>query len=242
MPRIKNNVNEVFQIKNIGERTADIYFYGDIVSDSWGAWTDEDQYPENIKNMLKDCAGKDLNIYINSGGGDVFAGIAIYNIIRRHSGKKTVYIDGLAASIASVIALAGDKVIMPRNAWMMIHKPLSRLVGNATDHRKEADLLDKIELDIVKTYEEHLREGVSIDEVADMVNEETWLTGEEAVKIFNIEVAEEKQIAACADLSRFKNAPKNLQIRAVHSRDDKKNAATAAKIKALCISGLTKGV
>lgn len=241
MPQIKNNINDIIKVKNAAENTADVYFYGDIVSDSWDAWSDEDQYPDSIKNLLQDCTGKDLNIYINSGGGSVFAGIAIYNILKRHEGKKTVYIDGLAASIASVIAMAGDRIVVPKNAFLMIHKPWSFCIGNANDLRKEIEVLDTIEQSIITTYGEHLREGVSEETIAEMIDAETWLTGEQAAEFFNVEVSEEKQIAACADLSRFKNAPKDLKVRAVHSRDDKKNAATAARIKALCISGLTKG-
>lgn len=242
MPRSKNNINDVFKIKNSSATESDIYFYGDIVSDSWEAWTDEDQYPDNVKNLLNDCNGKDLNIYINSGGGNVFAGVAVYNILKRYSGKKTVYVDGLAASVASVIALAGDRVVIPKNAFFMIHKPWSVCVGNANDMQKEIEVLNTVENSILSIYEKHIKGGISIDTIADMVNAETWLTGEQAAQYFNVEIAEEKQIAACADLSRFRNTPKNLKVRAAHSRDDKHNAATAAKIKALCISGLTKGV
>lgn len=242
MPQVKNNINDIITIKNAGINSAEIYFYGDIVSDSWEAWTDEDQYPDNIRNLLKEHEGKSLDIYINSGGGSVFAGIAIYNILKRHSGNKTVHVDGLAASIASVIALAGDRVIIPRNAFLMIHKPWSCCIGNANDMVKQAEVLDTIEESILNIYEEHLREDVSRETIAAMVNEETWLTGEQAAEYFDIEVGEEKQIAACADLSRFKNAPKNIIVKAAHSHDDKQNAAKAAKIKSLCISGLTKGV
>lgn len=242
MPNIKNNVNEVITVKNSGYNTAEVYFYGDIVSDSWGAWTDEDQYPDNIKNLLKDCQGKDLDIYINSGGGDVFAGFAIYHILKRHNGTKTVHVDGIAASIASVIAFAGDRVIIPKNAFLMIHKPWEKFTGNANDFQKEIEILNTLERSIINIYEEHLKDGVSLDTIIQMVNDETWLTGEQAAEYFNIEICEEKQIAACADMSRFKNAPKNIKVKAESGRDDKKNAEKAEKIKLLCISGLTKGV
>lgn len=242
MPKIKNNINEVFTVKNAGLNNAEVYFYGDIVSDSWGAWTDEDQYPDSINKLLRDCQGKDLDIYINSGGGDVFAGMAICNIFKRHSGYKTVHVDGLAASVASAIALTGDKVIIPENAFLMIHKPWSKNTGNANDHRKEAEVLDTIQEGMLSVYEKHLREGVTRETIEDMLNVETWLTGKQAAEFFDIEVSEEKQIMACADLSRFKNAPKNITVKAAHSHDDKQNAAKAAKIKSLCISALTKGV
>ena len=103
-------LKKLFTFKNETATSADLYFYGDIVSDWWGAWQDEDQYPDAVKNFLAEHQGKDLNIYINSGGGSVFAGIAIYNMLKRHQGKKTVYVDALAGSIASVIAFAGDKI------------------------------------------------------------------------------------------------------------------------------------
>lgn len=162
MPQIKNNISEIFRIRNETKTSADLYFYGDIVSDHWSAWSNEDQYPENIQQLLKGQEGKALNIYINSGGGDVFAGMAIYNIIKRHQGYKTVYIDGLAASIASVIAMAGDKLIIPKNAFMMIHKPWTVAIGNANDLVKEIELLNTIEQSIVNVYAENLAEGVDM--------------------------------------------------------------------------------
>ena len=78
------------EIKNMTDTTADLYFYGDIVSDWWGAWQNEDQYPDAIKNFLSNAEGKDLNVYVNSGGGSVFAGMAIYNMIKRHGEKNKV--------------------------------------------------------------------------------------------------------------------------------------------------------
>lgn len=107
------------EIKNMTDVSADLYFYGDIVSDWWGAWQNEDQYPDAIKNFLSQAEGKDLNVYVNSGGGSVFAGMAIYNMIKRHGEKNKVkvYVDGLAGSIASVIAFAGtEPPEIPSNA------------------------------------------------------------------------------------------------------------------------------
>ena len=157
---MKSNINDFLAIRNSTETTADLYFYGDIV-DSWlGAWDDADQYPDSIKNFLDLAKGKDINIYVNSGGGSVFSGMAIYNMLKRHNGYKTVYIDGLAGSIASVIALAGDKVVMPSNAYMMVHKPWCGLNGNATELRDMANTLDKIEEGILNVYKENLADGM----------------------------------------------------------------------------------
>ena len=134
MPQIKQfiacknaktaTVKPFCEIKNITDTTADLYFYGDIVSDWWGAWQEEDQYPDAIKNFLAEANGRDLNIYINSGGGSVFAGIAIYNMLKRYQGKKHCFVDALAGSIASLFPFVdSDKPTIPKNAYLMIHKP-----------------------------------------------------------------------------------------------------------------------
>ena len=198
MKNRKDNLKDFLQIKNQTDTSADLYFYGDIVSSWWGAWEDADQYPEKVKNFLDEAKGKDLNIYVNSGGGSVFAGMAIYNMIKRHQGNKTVYIDGLAGSIASVIALAGDKVVIPSNAYMMIHKPWTYTYGNSNELREQANVLDTIEEGIMNVYKDNLKDGVDIEEVRELVNAETWLTGEDALKYFNIELSETIDVVACA--------------------------------------------
>ncbi|EKN40769.1 serine protease, partial [Clostridium botulinum CFSAN001627] len=101
------------EIKNSSNGNGELYLYGDIVSDQWGKWSDDDTCPQDVANFLKELNSFDsLDIYINSGGGSVFAGIAIYHQLKRHNGFKTVHIDGIAASITSVISCAGDKVII----------------------------------------------------------------------------------------------------------------------------------
>lgn len=195
MPKIFN----CFEVKNETEKTADLYFYGDIVSDWWGAWQDEDQYPNQVKDFLTAQAGKDLNIYINSGGGSVFAGIAIYNMLQRHATKNKVqvYVDGLAGSIASVIAFAGSEPPkIPSNAFMMIHNPWSYGEGNAAELRKMADDLDEIAVGMLNIYVNHLRDDVDIETVKELMDAETWLNGEEAAKYFNVEVTDAKEYAA----------------------------------------------
>ena len=212
MQKNKNNLNNLLQIKNSTETSCDLYFYGDIVDSWWGAWDDMDQYPESIKNFLDEAKGKDINIYINSGGGSVFSGMAIYNMLKRHQGYKTVYVDGLAGSIASVIALAGDKVIIPSNAYMMIHKPWCGLHGNSTELREMADTLDKIEEGILNVYNENLAENADIEVVKAMVNAETWLTGDEASKYFNVNVSESVDAVACTSdyFNKYSKVPKNI--------------------------------
>lgn len=247
-----------FEIKNMTDVSADLYFYGDIVSDWWGAWQNEDQYPDAIKNFLSQAEGKDLNIYVNSGGGSVFAGMAIYNMIKRHGEKNKVkvYVDGLAGSIASVIAFAGtEPPEIPSNAFLMIHKPWGAISGNADEMRKMADDLDKIQTGIMNVYEDHLAEGVTIDQVEALVNAETWLDGKEAAKYFNIAQTDAVDyVAAVGDYlshtgelpEKFKSHQKKPEQtpKGPTPEEQAKAAADAEKrnqIKRLCIEGMTKG-
>lgn len=205
-----------FEIKNQTEDSAELYIYGDIVSQEWSKWDDDDTCPTDIADFLKEIENvKDLVIYINSGGGSVFAGLAIYNQLKRHKAKKTVYVDGLAGSISSVIMFAGDEVIVPANAFVMIHKPWQFLWGgfNSDDFREMANTLDRLEESMTGIYEQNMAEGVGIDTIKQLVQDETWLNGNEAAKYFNITVAEESSIAACISgyFDSYKKVPKELQ-------------------------------
>ena len=200
-------------VKNLTDTSADLYIYGEIVDNTDWKWDESDVMPDDVKNALEQVDGLDeLNIYINSPGGSVFSGLAIYNMLRRNKAKKIVHIDGVAASMASVIALVGDEVYMPSNAFMMIHKPLTIAIGNANDFRKIADDLDTIESGLMQAYEENLREDADIEEVKGMVDDETWLTANEATKYFNIEITEAVEVSASAKhlLKEYKNVPKSL--------------------------------
>ncbi len=248
MKNVNDNLRQFLTVKNETLTSGDLYFYGDIVSDWWGAWQDSDQYPEAVRDFLKEQEGKNLNIYINSGGGSVFAGIAIYNMLKRHKGYKTVYVDGMAASIASVIALAGDRIIVPSNAFIMIHKPFAWGDGNADELRKLAADLDAVEEGIMNVYRENLAEGVDIEEVRRMVSAETWLNGEEAAKVFRIEVGAAKEYAAqvTTTVSAYKNTPKTIiesaEAGEPASTDDNTAEILRNKITRAIISATTKGV
>jgi len=183
-----------WDIKAKSNGIGELYLYGDISDTKW--W-DEDITPGQIDKDLKSLGDIDaLNLYVNSGGGSVFAGQAIFSILKRHSAKvKTAYIDGLAASIASVIVMACHKIIMPSNALMMIHKPWGGAWGNAEKMRKIADTLDKVEETIINVYEEKTKRPK--EEITAMMAAETWMTAKEALKGgFIDEVQEEKKIAA----------------------------------------------
>src|SRR5690606_6275695 len=124
------------------EKVGELLLYGPISDFSW--WGDE-VTPKQFKEEL-DALGDigELRVYINSPGGDVFAGQAILSMLKRHSARKVVYVDGLAASAASIVAMAGDTIRMPRNAMMMIHNAWTITAGNANDLREVADALDRV--------------------------------------------------------------------------------------------------
>lgn len=211
------------------DKPAELLLYGDISATSW--WED-DVTPKQFKQDL-DALGDvaEINVYINSNGGDVFAGQAIHSMLKRHKATINVYVDGLAASIASVVAMAGDTIHMPKNAMMMIHNPWTIAVGNSEDFRKLADDLDKIRESIIVTYQE--KSGMERDKIIELMDAETWLTAEEAVDYgLADELEEGKEVAASLDagflvvngqrmdLSRFRNAPKLLVCPKEQSRSE----------------------
>jgi ATP-dependent Clp protease, protease subunit len=201
------------KIKNQSQNKAELYIYGDIISGDW-KWEDSDVTSTEIRDFLKSIDNvTELDIYVNSAGGDVFTGMAIYNMLKRHKATKTVHVDGLAGSIASVIAMAGDKIIIPSNAYLMIHKAWSGTWGNANELRQMADTLDKIDEGILNVYQGKIKDGIEIDTIKSLVDSETWMTGPEASNYFNIEVGEEVKVAACSSdyFKNYKHVPEKLE-------------------------------
>lgn len=187
-----------------------LYFYGDIVSSDWQKWSDADKCPQEVADILAEIPrDAQLDIYINSGGGDVFAGIAIYHQLKRRTGLNVVHVDGLAASIASVIAMAGDDIIIPASAQMMIHKPWACPMGNADELRKTADALDGCQASIMEIYMTKALSGVERDAIESMVNAETWMTGRDAAKYFDVTVDDVAPAAACVSgyFEKYRNVP-----------------------------------
>ncbi|KIN79928.1 head maturation protease, ClpP-related [Clostridium botulinum] len=194
--------------ENIGET----YIYGDIVSYKWD---DTDTTAKSFKEDLDSLGDIDtLNIYINSPGGSVFQGTAIYNIIKRHKAKINIHVDGVAASIASVIAMAGDTIFMPRNSMMMIHNPWTFAWGNANELRKQADDLDKIRESLIEAYLSKSGDKLSRETLIEIMDNETWLTAQECYDYgLCDELVEEKEIAASINtelFAKYKNTPKEL--------------------------------
>ena len=167
---------------------AELYIYGDVESDSTNFWTGEVQRSETSANAFRAALEKSpelaqINIYINSYGGSVFEGTAIYNQLRRHPAHKTVYVDGFACSVASVIAMAGDEVVMPKNTLMMIHNMWMGAVGNAAELRKAADDLDTINAAGRRAYLTKAGKKLTEEKLTELMDAETWLTAEQCIAL-----------------------------------------------------------
>jgi ATP-dependent protease ClpP protease subunit len=164
--------------------------------------------------------GAAIDLRLNSPGGSVFDAVAIHNALSRHAGTVTVWIDGIAASAASYIAMAGDEIVMPENAFLMIHDPSGLVMGTAADMRDMAGTLDKIAGSMMRGYA--ARSGKPEDDIAAFMAAETWFDAAEALEAgLATRKAEPVRIAASFDIARFRNAPRELveTVEAVDAED-----------------------
>ena len=215
----------------INDDVGEVDLFGDISDVTW--WGDEIT-PAQFKKDL-DALGdvSELEIHINSGGGDVFAGFAIHNMLARHKAHKTVYIDGLAASIASLIAMAGDEIVMPHNSMMMIHNAWAMTMGNAEELRKMADELEKIDGVLRDTYV--AKTGLDESEIADMMANETWFTANDALDLgFATSIEDSVQIAASLDYKfydRYQHIPDNVMKTYTYKAEDLNNRGESEPVE-----------
>lgn len=191
---------------------AEMQIDGEIVDEEY---EDTDVSASGFRNALKQLGDiKELNLHINSPGGSVFQGIAIYNMLKESKAKVNVYVDGVAASIASVIAMAGDSIFMPSNSMMMIHNPYTYAVGNANELRKTADFLDKLTDASKQAYLDKAGDKLTSDKIQQIMDDETWLSAQEAVDLgLADEVLAPVQVAASINnpfAKQFKHMPSEL--------------------------------
>lgn len=147
-----------------------------------------------------------LNVAIGSNGGDVFTGFNIYNMLARHKAHKVVTIEGLAASMASVIAMAGDEVVMPENSMLMIHNPFGNVAGEADEVKSFGEALSKMQANIIQAYRN--RTGLSAKEIGAMMDKTTWLDAKDAkAKGFADRIEKPVAIVNAVDVSKFSNVP-----------------------------------
>lgn len=195
-----------FRMVNAGDQ-AEIYLY-DVIGEDYFGGISAKMFADELGKLK---SAKQIDVRINSPGGDVFAGNTMYTLLKSHPANVTVYVDGLAASIASVIAMAGDSIEISQNGMLMIHDPFGGSFGTAEEHRKLADLLDKVKDSIANTYV--ARTGMDKEQALQLMAAETWFTAEEALAANLVSrIGSEMAMAACVrnDLFKFKHMPASL--------------------------------
>lgn len=182
----------------------------DPIGPAWAGMVDDKSFIEQLSSF----GGKDVTIRVNSPGGDVFMASAMYNAIDRYPGKVIVSIDALAASAASYLILAADEVVAAKNAMIMVHKPLAMTWGNALDHQKTIDVLDKAEATLLCMYSD--KTGKPVDEIAAALEAETWFTAQEA-KDWGIvdRIGSASGVSAQVPDGMFAKTPSNLLVKPV---------------------------
>jgi len=196
-----------FRMEKKSDDLAEIEIF-DEIDNFWGIG------PKQFKEKLDEVkSAKSIKLLLNSPGGSVFDGMAIYNMLAAHRDKLDVEVVGLAASIASIIALAGRKLTMGEGSYYMIHNPLTVIVGDAAELRKTADILDKMKGEFVSIYKN--KSGKGEKEISDMMDAETWLTASEAIEAGYADDSEDYgEIAAKVDSrisEHFNKVPDKLK-------------------------------
>jgi ATP-dependent protease ClpP protease subunit len=189
-----------------GDR-GEIYLYGAIGGDFFGGGVSAKQFADDLKAMK---SVKTIDLRINSEGGDVFDGKTMYSLLRDHGAKIVVHVDGLAASAASFVAMAGDEIMIAEGAFIMIHNPWTVAVGNAADLRQTADLLDTVGQTIADVYAARTKQPMA--KITQWLADETWMTADESVKngFADTMVANLKVAASVREPSRYKHLPSAL--------------------------------
>lgn len=198
-------------MRNKSATKAEIVIYSQIGASWWDEGLSAKQFSDILKDL--DPAVNEITVRINSPGGDVFDGVAIYNRLKQHKAKIIVHIDGLAASIASIIALAGDEIIMGEGALFMIHLPWTFAMGNRNDLDNVVNRLTDVEEQLVSIYAKKSR--LDRSEIKSMLEAETWLDADQAIEKGFVDRKSDEEampIAASAMESKFFNkAPRNYR-------------------------------
>lgn len=178
MPKFFNFINKA------ENESAELYISGDIVDDEsqefYEAFGWKCTAPSGFKEQLNACGGKPINVYIDSYGGDVVVASSIYTMLKEYKGEVTIKIDAIAASAASVIAMAGDKVLMSQTAFLMIHDPSTCILGNITEVKQGYEQLKSVKEGIINAYAQ--RANIGRDKIAKLMTDETWLDYNKALE------------------------------------------------------------
>lgn len=187
----------------------EIWLYEQIGASFWGDGITSKSFQKELTALGKVT---NIDLRINSPGGDVFDGFAIYNMLAQHPATIDVYVDGVAASIASIIAMAGDNIKMAKNSLMMIHNPQGVAIGDENEMDRVKALLQQVKGNLTATYVDRTKNKAA--DVANWMDDETWFTAESAVEHgFADSVISAQAVNACFDLSPFRNIPQAAKQR-----------------------------
>ena len=241
--------NKFYSFEKTSDTTADVFIYGDITSYEWD---ESDVSAWGFKKELEELGElSQLNVHINSYGGETFQGLAIYNLLKQHKAEVIVYIDGIAASSASIIAMAGDKVCMPKTALMMIHNCWTLAIGNSKELRKTAEDMDKIAI----AYKEAYLSKVNIDEekLDKLLEDESYLTADECIEMGfadkivdlkpNSSINQNASMCLYKLVNKLKESEKDKIVQVVLPEDSIKNIIETS-MKETCkefLNGTSKG-
>lgn len=165
-------------VTNNDEKTERILTLSGVIAEE--SWFDDEVTPKIFRDELMSGEG-DITVWINSPGGDCIAAAQIYNMLLEYKGNVTIKIDGIAASAASVVAMAGNKVIMSPVSMLMIHNPMTMATGDTTEMKKAISMLTEVKESIINAYE--LKTGMSRDKIAKLMDAETWMDANKAVEL-----------------------------------------------------------
>lgn len=198
-------MSDPITMRRISDTAAEVMIYGDI-----GSMFDDGITAKMFAEELKGLGNiKELNVRMNSIGGEVFEAVAIYNTLVRHPATVTVDVDGVALSAASLVMMAGKRIRAAQNSLIMVHNPNGRAMGTAEDMRHYADRLDKIESTVRQVYSR--RTGLDESAIDDMMASETWMTADEAVANgFADEVTGPQRVTAYVERDRYRHVPQRL--------------------------------
>lgn len=215
----------MIKVNNLVDK-AEIYIHGDIVDDvdsNFFKGFDGFVFPKAIKDKLDNIGEKPITVYINSDGGSVPAGVAIANMLKRHKAKTTAIIDGWCCSIATQIFFSCQERQIPKNAYLMIHKPSCVVFGDADEMRKTAETLDTIQKGLEEVYRTAAKEHITDEDITKYVNQETWFTGDEASEIFNITLLDEVKAVAKfgSGKNQMLNIPKDIRFESKNKKPKK---------------------
>ena len=201
------------QADTVSERILELY--GTIAEDSW---FDDDVTPKMFHDELFAGSGP-VTVWLNSPGGDCIAASQIYTYLMDYPDDVTVKIDGIAASAASVIAMAGTKVLMAPTALMMIHNPMTVASGNADDMQKAIEMLDEVKESILNAYE--IKTGLSKTKLSHYMNQEIWMNANKAIELGFADGILEDRKKCCKDDASFSFSPKAVETVLLNKLTDK---------------------